>query len=110
MEEINQIVFEKQINPIFYTSTKSFPILGLCKLNFHDGLFIFKSNSNSLGKRTYKVYELTQREKAICLLKKLFFEICVGKHKTFPFPKYKEKKSFISKLIYKFYYKVNWRI
>ena len=107
-----QIPYDK-MNFVWYDAHYDVHLSGLCKVN--NRLYRFKVGtdygwSETLDKYVepiMHVYELTNKEKLIWLCRKWLFEICIGKHCSYPFKrKYGSRKpKWFWQIVFDLYYK-----
>ena len=64
---------------VWHWNYYDYPLDGLCRIN--GTLMRFKRH---YGARKYRVYQLTPAQKFRVLLHKTLFELCVGKHCSYP--------------------------
>lgn len=102
-----RIIPYEQMNFVWETDRYDFPLSGLCRLN--NKLCRFKILNWEKETPDYKVYNLSFPEKLYWLWKKKVFEICIGRHCTYPDKEdgihfYYKKPKWIWKIIFNIYF------
>ena len=97
----------KNMNFVWVSKHYDFHLEGLCKFNNKLCKFKLSDNWDNIDLNTvifYNIYYLDLLEKLEWLIRKKLFEICIGKHWTYPREDFTVNKHFYSKTLFKLYY------